>query len=258
MGAIAFYVFLAGALCAAAGIILQMSGSAAFSRFNARDSKELAGLSGLRVSAIFGIAVGLIFSGSHTHYTEAKRNLLEEVQQIGTFYILVSNSPGYPNSRRIRENLLQYAQASALELDRPESADQSAETTNALLFKICKLATANPQNEAATDWLQTQLQGTCSRLIELRGKKRVWALTNSTETPFWVFFAIAFGFLAFLLGVFEKRPLNLIFSGLFYFVAGATVILIYWMSDPYHGPSQLNSAPFAQLIAKLHTLDKGS
>jgi hypothetical protein len=256
MGTIAVYLLVAGALSAAVGLTLQIIGSAAFSHFKIHDTKELAGLAGMRLSAIFAIAAGLIFSGSHTHFVEAKKDLLEEVRLIGTMYILASNATDFPNSRDIRVKLLQYAQASAMELEKPETADRTAETTNKLLVEICKLTTPDLEKISAMIWLRTQLESSCSNLIELRGKKRIWMLTSSVETPFWIFFSISFGFLAFLLGVFEKQLLNLVFAALFYFAAGATAILIYWMGDPYHGPSRIAATPLTQLIAKMHSLDK--
>jgi hypothetical protein len=257
MGTIAVYVLLAGAISTATGLTLQMIGSAAFAHFKIHDTKELAGLAGLRLSAIFGIAAGLIFSGSHTHYVEAKRDLLEEVRLIGTMYILALNAPDFPNSQGIRVVLEKYAQASAMELEEPQTTDRSADTTNKLLIEICKLTAPDLEKTNAMIWIRTQLETSCSNLIEMRGKKRIWMLTNDVETPFWIFFSISFGFLAFLLGVFEKQPLNLVFAALFYFAAGATAILIYWMGDPYHGPTRIASTPIAQLIAKMHSLDKG-
>ena len=49
---------------------------------------------------------------------------------------------------------------------------------------------------------------------------------------------ICFGFLAFLFGVFEPRPLNIIFACLFYFATGVTGMIIYASSDPYHDPGR--------------------
>jgi hypothetical protein len=256
MGIIAFYVLLAGAISTAAGLTLQIIASAAFSHFKIHDTKELAGTAGRYLSVVFGIVAGLIFSSSHTHYVDAKRDLLEEVRLIGTMYVLASNAPDFPNSRSIRVKLLQYAQASALELEKPETADRTAETTNKLLVEICKLTAPDLEKINAMIWLRTQLESSCSNLIEMRGKKRIWMLTNDVEIPFWIFFSISFGFLAFLLGVFEKQPLNLVFAALFYFAAGATAILIYWMGDPYHGPSRIASTPLTQLVAKMQSLDE--
>jgi hypothetical protein len=156
MGTIAVYVFLAGTISTAAGLTLQMIGSAAFSHFKIHDTKELAGLAGLRVSAIFAIAAGLIFSSSHTHYVEAKRDLLEKVRLIGTMYILASNAPDFPNSRGIRVKLKQYAQASAMDLEKPQTADRSAESANNLLFEICKLAAPDLEKTAAMIWLRSK------------------------------------------------------------------------------------------------------
>jgi hypothetical protein len=256
MGTITIYVLLAGVISAVVGLGLQMIGSAAFSHFKIHDTKELAGLAGLRVSAIFGIAAGLIFSSTHTHYVEVKRDLLEEVRLIGTIYVLAFNAPDLPNSRGIRAKLRQYTQASAMELEKGDTTDRSAENTNRLLVEICKLTAPDLEKTSAMIWLRTQLESSCSNLIEIRGKKRTWMLTNDVETPFWIFFSISFGFLAFLLGVFERQPLNLVFSALFYFAAGATAILIYWMGDPYHGPNRIAATPLTQLIAKMDTLDK--
>jgi hypothetical protein len=252
MGVIAVYVFLTGALCAAVCLAIQLIGSVAFSHFKIQDTKELAGLAGLRVSAIFAIAAGLIFSSSHRHYTEAKINLQEEARLIGTMFLIASDSPDFPNSQSIRVSLKQFARASATELEQLETTDQSAMATNRLLLEICKVTAPALDKNAEMIWLRTQLQNSCSKLIELRGERRIWILTNHVETPFWIFFSISLGFLAFLLGVFERRPLNLIFASLFYFAAGATAILIYWMGDPYHGPSRINSAPLEQLITKMH------
>ncbi len=255
MATIAVYVLLVGAVSAGVGLALQMVGSAAFAHFKIHDTKELAGLAGLRVSAIFGIAAGLIFSGSHSHYIEAKKDLLEEVRLIGTMNIMVSKVPDFPKSREIRLMLLKYAQALTADLERPETADTSAETANNLLLEICGLAAPDVEKTAAMIWLRSRLESSCSKLIDLRGKNRVWMLTSSVEYPFWIFFSISFGFLAFLLGVFERQALNLVFSALFYFLVGATAILIYWMSDPYHGPSRLSSAPLTQLITRMSSPD---
>jgi hypothetical protein len=147
---IVFYVILAGTTCAAACLAMQMLGSKAFAHFKVSDTKEMAGQAGLRVSAIFGIAAGLIFSGSHSHYVEAKRDLLEEVRLVGTLYVFTSNSPNLPNSHLIREKLLQYAQASARALDQPKLADQSVESTNRLLLEICNLTASGSEKAAAT------------------------------------------------------------------------------------------------------------
>jgi len=252
MGLISFYVVLAGLAAAALGILLQMLGNVTFLRFKANDTKELAGLAGLRISAVFAIAAGLIFSGSHTHYVQAKTDLLEEVRLIGTMFVLVTDTPDFPNSRDIRTKLLEYAKILATNLDRPEAAGRSAETANKRLLEICRLAAPDDLNKiAALIWLRSELESFCSKLIELRGKKRIWMTTSNVETPFWIFFCISFGFLAFLLGVFERNFLNQMFPALFYFAAGATAILIFWMADPYHGPSRISSAPLMQVVTKM-------
>ena len=220
MSVIAIYVFVAGLGCAAIGLALQLIGAMAFTRFGAQDTRELAGVAGLRVSAIFGIAVGLIFSGSHAHYTDANRDLLEQVRLIGTLYVFALNEPDLPNTKRLREQLRQYAQASATDLDHPNTAEQSVDATNKLLYELCKLATS--QKTSVTNWYEAQIQGSCAMLVELRGKERIGMSMNNVETPFWIFFVLSFGFLAFLFGVFSRRPLNLLFSTLFYFVVGVT------------------------------------
>jgi hypothetical protein len=254
--AIATYVLLAGALSAVVGFIMQMIGRSVFSRFNAHDTKELAGIAGIRISLIFGIAVGLIFSSSHAYYSDAKKDVLEEVRLIGTLYFLTSDSNAFPEYRDIRKKLLRYAQASANDLDQPELADPSAKATSQLLVDICKDEAQGLEKSTSTAWLRAQVQNSCNKLIDLRGRKRVRMAVSSVEAPFWIFFVIAFCFLALLFGVFDRRPLNLVFSALFYFVVGATAILIFWMGNPYHGPGRIDSKPYMALIAQLGSLDK--
>lgn len=257
MGLILLYVFVAGSIGVTLGIILQILGSIAFSHFKSHDTKELAGLSGLRVSAIFGIAAGLIFSSTHTHYVQANSDVLQEVRLIGTMYIVTSDVPSFPNSKIIRSSLLKYAKILASDLEKPAMADQSAETGNNLLFEICKsVSPTDLEMTPSMVWLRNELESSCNKLIELRGKERIGMKTSNVEAPFWIFFVVSFVFLSFLLGVFEKNILNLIFAALFYFAAGVTAILIYWMANPYHGPSRITSQPLTQLIVKMHSLDK--
>ena len=255
---ITFYVLLAGTIGTVAGLLLKYTGNVVFSHFGASDSKELAGLAGLRVSAIFAIAVGLIFSDNHTHYVEAKKNLLEEARLIGTMSAVLADTPDFPYSRSIQAKLRQYAKASAMELQQPETAERSAVTNSRMLLAICKLTAADAETRATMIWLRTQLERACEKLIELRGNKRTSMLTNNVEAPFWIFFFISFGSLAFLFGVFERRPLNFILAALFYFSVGATAILIYGMSNPYRGPSRISATPLTQLIHQIDMFDESN
>ena len=102
MTGVTFYVLLAGVVGTVAGLILQAIGRAVFSRFKGDDTKDLSSIVGLRVSAIFGIAVGLIFASTAAHLMEAKRDALEEARLVTTLYILTANSPG--RSRRKDRN----------------------------------------------------------------------------------------------------------------------------------------------------------
>lgn len=250
---LAIHVLAAGIAGAIVGLGLQRVGGAAFSRFGVSDTRDLAAVAGIRIAAIFGIAVALIFSSSHAYYSEARKDVLDEVRLIGTLYILAKNLPLDGDSPELRERLISYAQASARELERPEAASESAIATNQLLLDICMSLAAGPGETASANWLRAQAQTSCDRLIELRGKTRVRMTVSNTEQPFWIFFGLAFVFLAMLFGVFEKRSLNYVFATLFYFVGGATALLIFWMSQPYYGPSRISSTPFLQLIAKIES-----
>jgi hypothetical protein len=68
----AVYVLLAGIGATVAGLALQLISHALFSRYKRGDTKEVAGVVGFRVAAIWGIAVGLIFAASAAHLIEAK------------------------------------------------------------------------------------------------------------------------------------------------------------------------------------------
>jgi hypothetical protein len=248
---LAIHVLAAGIAGAIVGLGLQRIGAAAFSRFGVSDTRDLAAVAGIRIAAIFGIAVALIFSSSHAYYSEAKKDVLDEVRLIGTLYILAKNLPASGDSLELRAKLVGYAQASAKDLQQPQTADESADATNQLLLNICMSLASGPGETASTNWLRAQAQTSCDRLIELRGKTRVRMSVSNTEAAFWIFFGLSFVFLAMLFGVFEKRSLNYVFATLFYFVAGAIALLIFWMSNPYFGPSRISSTPYLQLIAKI-------
>jgi hypothetical protein len=245
------HVLVAGITGAVVGLCLQRIGAAAFSRFGAPDTKDLAAIAGIRIAAIFGIAVALIFSSSHAYYSEAKKNVLDEVRLVGTLYLIAKNLPDTGELQDLRAKLINYAQASARDLEQPQTANESAAATNQLLLSICMGLAPRRGETASTNWLRAQVQTSCDRLIELRGKTRVRMIVSNTEAPFWIFFWLSSMFLAVLFGVFERRPLNYVFAILFYFTAGATALLIFWMSNPYYGPSRISSTPFLQLIAKI-------
>ena len=257
MTGITLYVLLAGVVGTVVGLILQSIGRAAFLRFKGDDTKDLSGIVGLRVSAIFGIAVGLIFASTAAHLMEAKKDGLEEARLITTLYVLAANSPNLANSGTVRDDLQQYVKRSASELDNPHSAEESAVATGRLLLKICRQMALDDQESAETRWIKSEFQRSCSKLIDIRGKKRIGAREKHISTPFWIFFGISFSFLAFLFGVFDPRPINVIFASLFYFATGVTGMLIYAASDPYHDPGRINSAPLTKLIDRMDAIDGG-
>lgn len=256
MSAFSTDVLMAGIVSTIVGLILQAIGRVAFSRYKADDTKELAGVVGFRVSAIFGIAVGLIFGSTTAHFVEAKKNLLEETRLMGTLYVLAASAPELPNSRPVRDDLRQYMKVSATELDNPELAAESDDDTNRLLLNICRQMAPDSQDSAQTLWLKTEFQRSCAKLIDARGTKRTGTAEKLITSPFWAFYFISFGFLAILFGVFDTRPINIIFSSLFYFATGVTAMLIYAAGDPYHDPGRISSSPLTQLIVETEQFDK--
>ncbi len=253
MSSITYDVLLAGFVATVAGLILQMIGRAAFSRFKSDDTKEIAAVVGLRVSAIFGIAVGLIFASTTAHLMMVKKDVLEEARLVGTLYILMENSP-IAKSGIVRDNLRQYLKLSKNELEDPDGGEQFAEATNQILLKICRRMALNDQESAQTRWTKTEFQRSCSKLIDVRGKKRVGALENRVAAPFWIFFGISFSFLAILFGVFDRSTINIVFASLFYFATGVTGMLIYAASDPYHDPGKVSAAPLTKLNDRITAL----
>ena len=93
MSAISIEVLIAGIISTVVGLILQAIGHAIFLRHKTDDTKELAGVVGFRVSAIFGIAVGLIFGSTNAHFVDAKKDLLEETRLMGTLGISPAAKP---------------------------------------------------------------------------------------------------------------------------------------------------------------------
>lgn len=90
MNGFPIYGLLAGIGATLVGLGLEALGSSLFARHKRNDSKELAGIVGLRVSAIFGIAVGLIFASAASHLMEAKRNPKGEARLIATLKFLAA------------------------------------------------------------------------------------------------------------------------------------------------------------------------
>lgn len=242
------YVLLAGTGATIAGLILQGLGCALFSRLKRDDTKELAGVVGLRVSAIFGIAVGLILASSAAHLMETKRNLQEEARLIGTLQFLAAEAPTIENRGTIQQSLHDFAERSTKELVEPTKTESPGRATSHLLLQVCRDMALTDQDTADVRWTKSEFQRSCSKLIDLRGTKRVSAREKLIASPFWIFFAICFGFLAFLFGVFEPRPINIVFACLFYFVTGVTGMIIYAASDPYHEPGRISAAPLTRLL----------
>jgi hypothetical protein len=232
------------------GLALQIAGNAVFSRYSQDDSKELAGVVGFRVSAIFGIAVGLIFAASGAYLIEAKRDLQEEARLIATLQFLAADAPTLSDRGKVQQNLTEFAERSAEELEGPTGLTAAGRTTSHLLLEICRDMALDEEDSGAVRWTKTEFQRSCSKLIDLRGKKRIGARDALVALPFWVFFAICFACLAFLLGVFRLRALNIIFACLFYFITGITGIVIYAANDPYHEPGRISSEPLLQLLPK--------
>jgi hypothetical protein len=255
MSSITFGVLLAGFVATVAGLILQMIGRATFSRFKSDDTKEIAAVVGLRVSAIFGIAVGLIFASTTAHLMAVKKDVQEEARLVGTLYVLMENS-SIAKSGIVRDDLRQYLKLSKSELEDPEGAEQFANATNQILLKICRRMALNDQDSAQTRWTKTEFQRSCSKLIDVRGKKRVGTMEKHISNPFWIFFGISFGFLAVLFGVFDRSIINIVFASLFYFATGVTGMLIYAASDPYHDPGKVSAAPLTLMKDRWDAVDE--
>jgi|GEM_PF-1739664 len=248
MTSFALAAVLAGLGVTVVGLILQTIGHFVFEHYGQDDSKELAGVVGFRVSAIFGIAVGLIFAASAAYLIETKRDLQEEARLIGTLQFLTTDAPTLPHRAEVIEGLNEFAERSVEELDSPGGPSEAGRATSHLLLEICQSMALDEGDTTEVRWTKTEFQRSCSKLIDLRGKKRVGARDTLVAKPFWVFFGVCAAFLAFLLGVFKMRPVNVAFACLFYFTTGVTGVIIYAANDPYHEPGRISTKPLLQLL----------
>lgn len=244
------FAILTGLGATVLGLVLQVIGHYFFARAGLDDTKELASVVGLRVSAIFGIAVGLIFAASASHLMEAKRNLQEEVRLIGTLQFLAAEAPTLQNRGTIQQDLSEFAQRTVDELESPYGPDNSSRATSHLLLQICREMALEDGDAPEIRWTKTEFERSCSKLIDLRGTKQVGAREALVTRPFWVFFIICFSFLAFLFGVFALRPINIVFACLFYFTSGITGVIIYSASNPYKEPGRISTEPMKMLLPK--------
>ena len=239
---------LSGLAVAVSGMILQLIGHFLFKRFGDEDTKEVAGVAGFRVAAIFGIACGLIFAASAAYLIEAKRDLQEEARLIGTLQYLVANAEGLSNKTEVQEKLSAFAERSLKECQTREGVGKAGRVTSNYLGESCRSMVPREDDTPVVTWTKTEFKRSCSKLIELRGKKLIGSREPLVSTPFWAFFAICFAFLAFLFGVFRLTPINLAFAGIFYFTTGVTGAIIYAMSNPYHEPGKVDPTPLLLLL----------
>lgn len=240
----------AGVAATIAGLTFQLLGHFAVRHFGDDDTKDVAGVVGFRVSAIFGIACGLIFAASAAYLIEAKRDLQEETRLIGTLQYLVANADGLENKAEVRENLASFAERSLKEFQMAKGIGSADRVTSNYLGDSCRGMIPSEGDEPQIAWAKNEFQRSCSKLIDLRGKKLIGSREPLVSTPFWAFFAICFLFLAFLFGVFALTPINIAFACIFYFTTGITGAIIYAMSNPYHEPGKVDPTPLRALLQK--------
>ncbi len=249
---------LAGLAVTVAGLVVQLLGHMLFVRFGDDDTKDVAGVVGFRVSAIFGIAVGLIFAASAAYLIEAKRNLQEEARLIGTLQFLAAEAPTLVNRGKVQQNLTEFAERSMRELDAEVGPDSAGRVTSNLLIESCRgMAPADADTDEVR-WTKAEFQRSCSMLIDLRGKKLIGSREGLVSKPFWVFFGICFGFLAFLFGVFALTPINVVFASVFYFTTGITGAIIYAAGNPYQEPGKVESSPLMEALQNAGSTNSSS
>ena len=239
---------ISGIAVTLAGIALQFIGHFLFKRFGDEDTKEVAGVAGFRVAAIFGIACGLIFAASAAYLIETKRDLQEEARLIGTLQFFVRNAQELPNKAEVQGNLRAFAERSLKEFQAREGVGSAGRLTNTYLGESCRGMLPAENDAPDIAWAKSEYQRSCSKLIDLRGKKLISSREPLVSTPFWAFFAICFAFLAFLFGVFRLTPINIAFACIFYFTTGVTGAIIFAMSNPYHEPGKVDARPLLLLL----------
>jgi len=240
--------FLSGVAVTLVGVSLQLTGHYLFRRFGDEDTKDVAGVAGFRVAAIFGIACGLIFAASAAYLIEAKRDLQEEARLIGTLQFLVINADGLSNKTEVHENLNAFAERSLKEFQTREGVGSAGRVTSNYLGDSCRGMVPVEGDDPLVAWTKDEFQRSCSKLIDLRGKKLIGSREPLVSTPFWAFFGICFAFLAFLFGVFKLSPINVAFACIFYFTTGITGAIIYAMSNPYQAPGKVDPTPLILLL----------
>lgn len=239
---------MAGVGVTIAGLAFLLLGHFAFKRFGDGDTKDVAGVVGFRVSAIFGIACGLIFAASAAYLIEAKRDLQEEARLIGTLQFIVANAEGLSNKQEVQENLNAFAERSLKEFQTREGVGSAGRVTSNYLGDSCRSMAPQDGDEPKIAWAKHEFQRLCSKLIDLRGKKLIGSREPLVSTPFWAFFAICFLFLAFLFGVFALTPINVAFACIFFFTTGITGAIIFAMSNPYREPGKVDPLPLIILL----------
>lgn len=127
---------LGGFTVTVVGLGLQLLGRFLFKRFGDGDTKEVAGVVGFRVSAIFGIAVGLIFAASAAYLIEAKRDLQEEVRLIATLKFLAADTPTLQDRGKIEQSLTDFASHSLQEMNGPGGISETGRGDRTGLLRL--------------------------------------------------------------------------------------------------------------------------
>ncbi len=167
-----------------------------------------------------------------------------------TLQLLAAETPTLENRGTIQQDLSDFAARTVAELESSNALRSDTRATSNLLIKVCREMALSEADTPDIRWTKTEFQRSCSKLIDLRGKKRVGAREGLVTKPFWIFFVTCFGFLAFLFGVFARRPLNIIFACLFYFTSGITGIIIFAADNPYKEPGRISTEPMKLLLSK--------
>jgi hypothetical protein len=212
-------------------------------------AREVASSAAFRISAIYSLVLGLIFSGVSFQFTEAQRNLQQQAVQIGKIHSLL----GLYESEQVqpvRQQLKTLLQHSIQEFESEQFASAQATPSAQSFLDLRKLTLQLPDESQKQRALKHEVLTQVSQLGDIRLNRFVFRWGNATP-GFWIFYIVGFLLVVFCFGAYSASAKRDVYVALFCVFVGMTAYFIYGLSSPFTAPIKIDDLAFQELAARL-------
>ena len=211
------------------------------------DTETLAGSVIIRVSALHGLILALVFAQELVSYEELQRNLVREATAVADIYNDIDRY-GAEEKSAIQSSLSSYVR---LVVDKEwrilaEGNELSAEgwaLREKIYQAVLDLVPNNPRQEALRDHMINKVQ----LIAEFRQERENNA--NRTVNPlFWIAAIVGIVLITIPYFVFSPTRLHIVLLSVYGAFSGLVMFVIYAFSDPFSDPGALEPIPFERLL----------